>query len=146
MRRQVSPHDWISTSVSRPVTVVVVYCGLPERACRQASLLLPGCAFWRCCRPLTGFSGIGPGPCCASAAPAKKSESKSNSNLIACLLRVPLLADALVFVLRELALLDRLFPARAITLAPLAAAQLRQRRGGFPGPGVGVALLLSPPS
>src|SRR5689334_16307614 len=111
MRRQVSPQDWIRTSVSRPLTVVVVYCGSPERAWRQASLLLPGCAFWRCCSPLTGLSGIGPGPCCASAAPPQKSVSSSNSNLIAFLLRLALLADAPVFVLRELALLDRLFPA-----------------------------------
>src|SRR5690349_5615177 len=132
MRRQVSPHDWMSTSVSRPLTVVVVYSGLPERTCRQASLLLPGCTAWRSCSALTGSSGIGPGPCCASAALAISSDSKRNSSLISVPRVRTLLPDAPILVLCELTLLERLFPALLVARRPLAAAQLSYRRRVLP--------------
>src|SRR5437762_61946 len=78
---------------------------------------------------LTGSSGAAGGfCCCANAAPATISESHSNRSLIAVPRSAALAVDALVFVLRELALPDRILPARTIALGPLAAAQLRHRR------------------
>src|SRR5215204_242238 len=58
-------------------------------------------------------------------------------------IRPSLLVDALVLVLCELAILDLLFPAVAISLGPLAAAQLRDRRVAVPGQAVGLALVLA---
>src|SRR4051794_8622943 len=55
----------------------------------------------------------------------------------------PLAVDALVFVLPELALPDRILPARTVALGPLAAAQLRQRRIVVPRAIVGLALVLA---
>src|SRR3954470_5990427 len=130
MRRHVSPHDWISTLVSRPFTVVVLYGPPPPRTSRHTGALLPGWVTARSCCALMRSCSCG--TCCIcdcpSAAPAMVSDSKSKGSRIACLLSFVLLADALVFVLGELALLDHLFPARAIALGPFAAAQLRDRR------------------
>src|SRR5688572_6100521 len=52
-----------------------------------------------------------------------------------------LLVDAFVLVLRELALLDLVFPARLVALGPLAAAQFRDRRLAVPGLAVALALV-----
>src|SRR5919206_4214578 len=146
MRRQVSPQDWIRTSVSRPRALVVVYGPAPpERTSRHTGALLPGCVTARSCCAWTRFSSCG--TCwlcvCANAAPASVSESRRKRSLIAIPRLPPLLADAPVFVLRELALLDRLFPAHAIALVPLATAQLRHRRVVVPGAVVGLALVLA---
>src|SRR6267378_5123894 len=73
------------------------------------------------------------------------SDSNRNSSLIS-LSPSPdraLAVDALILVLCELALLDGLFPARAIALGPLAAEQIRHRRLVVPGAGVGLALVLA---
>src|SRR5438067_7539679 len=144
MRRHVSPQDCTSTSVSRPRTVVVVYGPTsPLRTSRHTGALLPGCVTARCCCALIGSSAPGGGfCCCASAVPAISRDSNTMSRLIALLGRT-LLADAPVFVLGELALLDRLFPAHAIALRPLAAAQLGDRRVVVPGAAVGLALVLA---
>src|ERR1051325_1592771 len=144
MRRQVSPQDCTSTSVSRPFTVVVVYGPTsPRRTSRHTGALLPGWVTARCCCALTESSDPAGGfCCCANAAPAISRDSNTMSRLIA-LPRRTLLADALVFVLRELALLDRLFPALLVSGRPLAAAQLRHRRLVLPRRRVGLALVLS---
>src|SRR6185503_14937175 len=55
----------------------------------------------------------------------------------------PLPVDALVLVLRELALLDALLPARTVALLPAAAAELGGERGVVPGAVVGLALVLA---
>src|SRR6185503_5984467 len=150
MRRQMSPQDWTSTSVSRPRTVVVVYFGSPERTCLQTSELFPGCVVCRCCCALMGSSGSGPGPCWASATvvPASKA-SAAKPYLRLPITRTPLttvpalLADALVLVLGELPVLDLIFPARAVPLVPLAAAQLDHGRIVVPRSRVGLALVLA---
>src|SRR5207244_3222498 len=54
-----------------------------------------------------------------------------------------LLVDALVLVLRELAVLDALFPARAVSLLPVAAAPLLRQRRAVPGLRVGLALVFA---
>src|SRR6185295_5863589 len=119
MRRQMSPQDCTSTSVSRPRTVVVVYFGSPERICLQTSELFPVCVACRCCCALTGSSGRGPGPCCASATvvPASKA-SAAKPYLRLPIIRTPLtaapvlLVDPPVLALGELPILDLIFPAR----------------------------------
>src|SRR5205085_10039200 len=140
MRRHVSPQDCTSTSVSRPRTVVVVYGPLsPRRTSRHTGALLPGCVTERSCCALIGSSAPGGGfCCCANAAPATISESQRSRSLIAVLA-----VDALVLVLRELALLDRRLPARAIALVPFAAAQLGHRRLVVPRAIVRLALVLA---
>src|SRR5690242_9396821 len=146
MRRQVSPQDCTSTPASGPRTLEVVYGpASPERTSRHTGALLPGWVTARSCCALMRFSSCG--TCwlcvCANATPARASESKRKRSLIAVPCLPTLLADAPVFVLRELALLDRLFPAHAIALVPLAAAELGHRRVVVPGAVVGLALVLA---
>src|SRR3954453_21554536 len=145
MRRHVSPQDWTNTSVSRPRTVVVVYGpDSPRRTSRHTGALLPGWVTARCCCALMVSSEAGGGfCCCANAVPATISESHSIRSLMAVPRSPALPANALIFVLRELALLDPLFPARAVALGPLAAAQLRQRRVVVPRAVVRLALVLA---
>src|SRR3954462_2865453 len=104
MRRPVSPQDWTNTSVSRPRTVVVVYGpDSPRRTWRHTGALLPGWVTARCCCALMVSSEAGGGSRCrANAVPATRRHGQGMWNLIA------LPANALIFVLRELALLDRL--------------------------------------
>src|SRR5437868_552813 len=99
MRRHVSPQDWIGTSVSRPLTVVVVYGPPPPRTSRHTGALLPGCVTARSCCAFTRSSGA-----CASTALAIVSDSNRNSHLIS---RSPLAeralpVNALILVLCEL--------------------------------------------
>src|SRR3954470_12536413 len=145
MRRHVSPQDCTSTSVSRPRTVVVVYGpDSPRRTSRHTGALFPGWVTERCCCALAGSSDPAGGfCCCANAAPATISERHSNRSFIAVPRAAPLAVDALVFVLPELALPDRILPARTVALGPLAAAQLRQRRIVVPRAIVGLALVLA---
>src|ERR1700741_2852731 len=111
MSGQVSPQDWINTSVSRPLTVVVVYGPPPPRTSRHTGALLPGWVIVRSCCALTRSS------CCVCvcpiAVPAMVKDSNRNSSLIS--FAPPdlalLVAFALILVLCELALLHRLFPA-----------------------------------
>src|SRR5262249_34104984 len=131
---------------------MVVKFSWPLRTSRHTGALLPGWVAWRFCCSCTFDGSAAPGCAagCAEARPVQSESPTTRQSLERIDIRPPtlfltdaLLADPLVLVLGELPVLDLLFPARAIPLVPLAAAQLRDRRIVVPGPPVGLALVLA---
>src|SRR6185369_2091858 len=95
--RQVWPSGWISTLVSRPLTVVT--CGAPERISFHTGALLRGCVACRCCCDCASAASfvLTAGDCAAAIVAAKQSPARSSPaarKLIQLTVVLPLRASA----------------------------------------------------